>query len=116
MSADSYHKRKVGNRVLQRNSFGSAFFSTTAELGFRFNPSLYLNAFFDAGNVWRRATDFNPTRLFRGAGLGVSTITPLGPLGLDYAYGFDRTTRDPVTGIVRPAPKWQFHFRLGQLF
>ena len=24
--------------------------------------------------------------------------------------------KDPVTGIVRSAPKWQFHFRLGQMF
>lgn len=99
-----------------RNSFGNAFFTTTAELGLRVNQMIYLNAFVDAGNVWRRATDFDPTRLYRGAGLGVSVVTPLGPLGLDYAYGFDRTVRDPLTGVVRPAPKWQFHFRLGQLF
>jgi outer membrane protein insertion porin family len=99
-----------------RSSFGNAFFTTTAELGLRLNSSVYVNTFFDAGNVWRKATDFNPTRLFRGAGFGASVVTPLGPLGLDYAYGFDRTVRDPVTGIVRPAPKWQFHFRLGQLF
>jgi len=98
------------------NSFGNAFFTTTAELGLRVNSSVYVNAFFDAGNVWHRASDFNPTRLFRGAGIGVSTITPLGPLGLDYAYGFDRTRRDPTTGVVRPAPKWEFHFRLGQMF
>jgi outer membrane protein insertion porin family len=77
---------------------------------------VYVNTFLDAGNVWRRATDFDPTRLYRGAGLGVSLVTPLGPLGLDYAYGLDRTVRDPATGVVRPAPKWQFHFRLGQLF
>jgi outer membrane protein insertion porin family len=100
----------------QRNSFGSSFFTATAELGLRVSSSLYVNTFLDAGNVWRRPRDFNPTRLFRGAGFGVSTVTPLGPLGLDYAYGFDRTERDPVTGIVRPAPRWQFHFRLGQLF
>jgi len=99
-----------------RNSFGNAFFTATAEVGLRLNSSIYVNSFIDAGNVWRRATDFNPTRLYRGAGIGASVVTPLGPLGLDYAYGFDRTVRDPVTGIVRPAPKWQFHFRLGQMF
>ncbi|HEY0970201.1 MAG TPA: outer membrane protein assembly factor BamA [Gemmatimonadales bacterium] len=104
----------TGNASL--NSFGSTFFTATAELGLRVNSSLYINTFVDAGNVWRRPQDFNPTRLFRGAGFGVSTVTPLGPLGLDYAYGFDRTERDPATGIVRPAPRWQFHFRLGQLF
>jgi outer membrane protein insertion porin family len=99
-----------------RGSFGNAFFTTTAELGFRFSSMVYLNTFFDAGNVWRRASDFNATRLYRGVGVGASVVTPLGPLGLDYAYGLDRTVRDPLTGIVRPRPKWQFHFRLGQLF
>jgi outer membrane protein insertion porin family len=95
----------------QRQSFGKAYFTTTAEAGMRVNQSLYLNLFYDAGNVYSRARQFDPTRLFRGAGIGVSTITPLGPLGLDYAYGFDALDADG-----RKAPKWKLHFRLGQLF
>jgi outer membrane protein insertion porin family len=94
-----------------RASFGDAFFSTTAELGLRLNSQVYLNLFFDAGNIWADPREFDPTRLFRGAGLGVSLITPLGPLGLDWAYGFDRTD---VFG--RPDPKWELHFRLGNLY
>ena len=94
-----------------RTSFGKAYFTATAELGFRVNQSLYANLFYDAGNVYATARQFDPTRLFRGAGIGVSTVTPLGPLGLDYGYGFDRLDRQG-----RPAPKWQLHFRLGQLF
>jgi len=74
-------------------------------------PDGKANLFYDAGNVYATARQFDPTRLFRGAGIGVSTITPLGPLGLDYGYGFDRLDRQG-----RPAPKWQLHFRLGQLF
>jgi outer membrane protein insertion porin family len=46
----------------------------------------------------------------------VSVVTPLGPLGLDWAYGFDRTSVNPLTGQLRPDPKWQLHFRLGQMF
>jgi outer membrane protein insertion porin family len=95
----------------QRSSFGKAFFTTTAELGLRLNSSLYVNAFMDAGNLWQNAREVDPTRLFRGAGLGASTITPLGPLGIDYAYGFDR-----LNAAGSKAPKWQLHFRLGQLF
>src|SRR5512138_3714436 len=94
-----------------RSSFGKAFFTATAELGFRVNQSLYANLFYDVGNVYANARQFDPTRLFRGAGIGVSTITPLGPLGLDYGYGFDRLDK-----FGRPDPKWQLHFRLGQLF
>ena len=94
-----------------RESFGKAFFTTTAEAGVRFNQSLYASMFYDMGNLYQRARDFSPTRLFRGAGVGVSTVTPLGPLGLDYAYGFDRLDKNG-----RPNPGWQLHFRLGQLF
>ncbi len=101
----------TGTYNAQRESFGSAFFASTAELGLRFNQSVYISMFYDAGNLWARPRDFDPTRLFRGAGLGVSTITPLGPLGIDYAYGFDR--RD---ALGRPDPRWQLHFRLGQIF
>jgi len=93
------------------NSFGSAFFTTSAELGLRVSPQLYLSSFFDAGNLWARARDFNPTRLFRGAGIGAALITPLGPLGLDLGYGFDR-----VDLLGRKDPKWQVHFKFGQFF
>lgn len=101
----------TGTYNARRESFGSAFFASTAEIGLRFNQSVYINAFYDAGNLWARPRDFDPTRLFRGSGVGVSTVTPLGPLGIDYAYGFDR--RD-VNGLL--APRWQLHFRLGQVF
>jgi outer membrane protein insertion porin family len=90
------------------NNPGAAFFSSTAEMGIRFNGMFYVNGFFDAGNVYRRVQQFNPTRLFRGTGIGLSTVTPLGPLGLDWAYGMDR-----IDSFGRPAPAWQLHFRLG---
>jgi outer membrane protein insertion porin family len=101
----------AGTFNAQRESFGSAFFTSTAEIGLRFNQSLYISAFYDAGNLWDRPRDFDPTRLFRGAGFGASTVSPLGPLGLDIAYGFDR-----LDALGRPDPRWQLHFRLGQFF
>jgi outer membrane protein insertion porin family len=95
----------------QRGSFGKAFFSTTAEMGLKMNQSLYVNTFAEAGNVWARAREFDPTRLFRSLGVGASVITPFGPLGLDYAYGLDR-----LSPIGRRDPKWMLHFRFGQIF
>ncbi|HEU4563232.1 MAG TPA: outer membrane protein assembly factor BamA [Gemmatimonadaceae bacterium] len=94
-----------------RSSFGNAFLATTAEVGLRVNSMFYTNLFFDAGNLYNRAREIDPTRLFRGAGIGVAIVTPLGPLGLDWAYGFDR-----VDAFGRPDPKWQLHFRLGNIF
>jgi outer membrane protein insertion porin family len=95
----------------QRESFGNAFFAATAEIGLRLNQQLSFNAFYDVGNIWARPRDFDPTRLFRGSGVGASIVTPLGPLGIDLGYGFDRTD---ATG--RKAPRWQAHFKFGQIF
>jgi outer membrane protein insertion porin family len=95
----------------QRSSFGRSFLTTTAEFGVRVSQQLYLNAFYDAGNVWDHPREIDPTRLFRGAGVGAALITPLGPLGLDWAYGFDRLNEQG-----RRDPQWKLHFKLGQLF
>ncbi len=93
------------------SSFGNAFFVGTGEIGLRINQSLYLNTFFEGGNVWNKPREFDPTRLFRSAGFGVSTLSPLGPLGVDLGYGFDK-----VDTQGRPAPGWKLHFKLGQFF
>jgi outer membrane protein insertion porin family len=81
---------------------GSAFFSVTAEYALRLSDQISIQTFYDAGNVWRDPWDIDPTKLFRGAGFGVQLVTPFGPIGLDYAYGFDK-----------PNPGWQLHFRMG---
>ncbi|MGH7529321.1 MAG: outer membrane protein assembly factor BamA [Gemmatimonadales bacterium] len=102
---------RAESRGASATAFGKAFFSMTGELGARVSQMLYISAFFDAGNVWARPSQYNPTRLFRGAGIGVAIISPLGPLGLDYAYGFDR-----VDEFGRPDPGWKLHFKLGNFF
>ena len=76
-----------------RSSFGNAFFTSTAELGLRFNRIALHRSVLRRGQRYGEAREFDPTRLFRGAGIGVAIVTPLGPLGLDWAYGFDRVDR-----------------------
>ena len=100
-----------GSRASGVNAFGASYAAFTGEIGLRLSQMLYLNTFLDAGNVWATAGQFNPTRLFRGAGVGVSVVSPLGPIGLDYAYGFDR-----VDLAGDPDPGWQLHFKLGNFF
>jgi outer membrane protein insertion porin family len=93
------------------NSFGKAYLLMSGEIGARLSQMFYVAAFFDAGNVWARAGEFDPTRLYRGAGLGLSIISPLGPIGIDWAYGFDRTDE-----FGRAAPAFKLHFKLGNFF
>jgi outer membrane protein insertion porin family len=85
--------------------FGDAYMRLSAEYAVRFTDNISVGAFYDAGNVWRNPSEMNPTRLMRGAGLGLMIVTPFGPLGLDYAYGFDKDQ-----------PGWQLHFKFGQGF
>ena len=93
---------EVSNNIADINRLGSAFFSMTTEIAMRLGTQMSASLFMDAGNVWRTAAEIDPSTLFRGAGIGVQLVTPFGPIGLDYAYGFDKTV-----------PGWQLHFRLG---
>jgi outer membrane protein insertion porin family len=100
-----------GLRANTVDAFGRSYVALSGEIGARISQALYLSTFMDAGNVWASPGQYNPTRLFRGAGVGVSLLSPLGPIGIDYAYGFDR-----VNQAGNPDPGWKFHFKLGNFF
>ena len=82
---------------------GQAYVLLSAEYAIRFNSNISVSAFADAGSLWKDPLAVNPTKLFRGAGVGVQLVTPFGPMGLDYGYGFDKAD-----------PGWQLHFTFGQ--
>jgi outer membrane protein insertion porin family len=100
-----------GSNAASPNSFGKSYAAFTVELGARISQALYVNSFFDAGNVYRNARQYNPLRLYRSFGMGVAVISPLGPLGVDLGYGLDR-----VNLLGQPDPSWKLHFRLGNFF
>jgi len=94
------------NKNLVQQCLGDSFLTLSAEYALRINDMLSLHAFGDAGNVFNDVQEFNPTRLYRGAGVGGTIVTPfLGAIGVDAAYGFDR-----------PNPGWELHFKLGTGF
>ncbi len=92
------------SQVQDIQRLGDAFLIVGAEYAVRLNDNISVSTFYEAGNVWRNIREVDPSRLRRGAGLGVQLVTPFGPIGLDYAYGFDK-----------PVPGWQLHFRMGGL-
>ncbi len=110
ITPDGFDPSASGNQA-SPDAFGKSFAAFTVEAGARVSQSIYLSTFFDAGNVYRSARQWDPTRLFRGAGFGAAVISPLGPIGIDLGYGFDR-----VDGAGRPDPGWQLHFKLGNFF
>ncbi len=72
---------------------------------------IYIIAFAEAGNVWEdlRQADFYDLR--RSVGIGARIlINPIGLIGFDYGYGFDR----PIVDGQRA--QWLFHFQFGKGF
>jgi outer membrane protein insertion porin family len=67
---------------------------------------VFLLGFVEAGNTWNSLGETDLSDLKRSAGFGIRVITPLGPLGFDYAYGFDRGAEG----------KWEPHFVFGSFF
>ena len=100
-----------GSSAASVSSFGKAYAAFTVEAGARVSQSLYFSTFLDAGNVYRSTRQYDPSRLFRGSGVGVAVLSPLGPIGIDLGYGFDKVNRRGD-----PRPGWQLHFKLGNFF
>ncbi|MBV9110690.1 MAG: outer membrane protein assembly factor BamA [Gemmatimonadetes bacterium] len=91
---------------LTSDCLGNGFMTLSAEYAVRLNDMLSVHVFGDAGNVFNNVQEFNPSRMFRSAGVGGTIVTPfLGAIGVDAAYGFDR-----------PIPGWEIHFKLGNGF
>ena len=72
--------------------------------------TIYALGFVEAGNAWTSVSQFNPFSLKRSAGVGLRIQLPMvGLMGIDWAYGFDRTYDNRKGGS-------HFHFILGQEF
>lgn len=72
------------------------------------SATIYALSFVEAGNSFVNIKDYNPFNLRRSAGVGVRIFLPMfGMLGIDWAYGFDRTATGKLGGS-------HFHFVLGQ--
>lgn len=123
-----YPDRQIGPRVPAEGNpqglppqGGRAMMLLNAELRFAvtLNPvPIYAMAFVEAGNVWDNIRTVNPFDLKRAAGLGVRfLINPIGLLGFDYGYGFDRILGldgTPVGDQNGTPPGWRFHFQFGR--
>ena len=70
--------------------------------------------FFDAANAWNSFGDYNPTNLFRSAGVGARLTLPmLGLIEISYGYNFD--TFSPL-GDHDGTRGWGFQLSLGRTF
>lgn len=99
------------NSIGPRTEPGRVYAKTTAELrfGLAMNPiPIYVLGFAEAGNVWGKLGEVNPFDLKRSIGVGLRVmVPPIGLLGFDYGYGFDRDVYGQPGG-------WRFHFQFGR--
>jgi outer membrane protein insertion porin family len=110
-----YDDRTVGPRNIYGNVIGGRVMTRyTAELrlAVTLDPiPLYLLAFAEAGNVFENFEKTDPFDLRRSVGVGARIlINPLGLIGFDFGYGFDRKLTDGKD------PAWMFHFQFGRGF
>ncbi len=70
---------------------GDLLVEVSAEADYAIIGNWLLAIFFDIGNGLDSLGDLS---LAKGAGLGVRWITPVGPIRLDVAYGFDAPSKD----------------------
>lgn len=111
------YEETIGLRGYENGTIGSgayAYDRFSLELRYPFmlgNTTIYGLAFLEAGNAWQSTKKFNPFDMKRSAGIGVRIFLPMvGMMGLDWAYGFDKTL------VTKQKGGSQFHFVLGQEF
>lgn len=100
----------VGGRVLNKY---------TTELRYLAVQNAQLQAapyvFADFVNTWDSFTSYNPSQLYRSAGLGVRLFLPiLGMLEFAYGYAFDEF--EPISRDDDGQSKWRLQFTIGQGF
>ncbi|MCF7800633.1 MAG: outer membrane protein assembly factor BamA [Candidatus Marinimicrobia bacterium] len=95
---------------------GKSLFKVTSELRLKLspNPLLYLLLFAEAGNTWRDWNETNFYDLKRSVGFGGRIIMqPIGLLGIDLGWGFDRESLGLDKASWRSP---EVHFIFGQQF
>ena len=114
-SLRGYDDRSVGPRNASGNVIGGRVMSKyTVELraAIALEPMpIYVLAFAEAGNVYYNLQQANLFNLKKSAGFGARIlINPIGLIGFDLGYGFDRRSVDGKK------PAWLFHFQFGRGF
>ena len=86
---------------------GNAFLMGNVEFRTDIGRGFGLVPFFDMGNVWLKANEFNPIKMKFTTGLGLRYNTPVGPLRVDYGLKLRREEGES---------RGEIHFSVGHAF
>jgi outer membrane protein insertion porin family len=103
-----YEQDTIGPKGVDGTPTGGNTFAM-GNLEFRINvgKGFGVVAFFDAGNVWKKAEDMDITTLKYTTGLGLRYNTPVGPFRVDYGHKLDKE---------RGQHSGEIHFSIGHAF
>ncbi len=108
-SMRAYRIYYLGPRDLAGNPLGGeSVFLSNLEFRFPIYQDFRGVTFFDAGNVFYKVRDTNLGQIKYGAGFGLRYQTPIGPIGLEFAW--------PLNPINPNTDKFQIIFNIGQAF
>lgn len=101
--------QRVGGRILNKYAVEARLVAVQSPQ-FTFAPYLFV----DAANTWDSFSDYDPSRLYRSAGLGAKVFLPiLGMIDLNYGYQIDSFTDFRSGAPTEVGPQWRFQFSLG---
>lgn len=90
ITPDYYENQNIGGTIFSRYTLELRYPVSLAQ-----SSTIYVLAFFEAGNDWLGTSNFDPFNVKRAAGIGARIYLPMfGMLGIDWGYGFD-----PIPGI-----------------
>ena len=85
-----YSNQNIGGTIFARYTLELRYPVSLAQ-----SSTIYVQAFFEAGNSWLGTSTLDPFNVKRAAGIGARIYLPMfGMLGLDWGYGFD-----PIPGL-----------------
>ena len=91
-SIRGYAFENIGSRDAGDNNIGGRYLAVgSLEYEYYFKPEWAAAAFVDAGDAY-----INDPKIKIGAGAGVHWQSPVGPIKLDVAHGFDKKYGDKV--------------------
>ncbi len=106
-SVRGYAQNTLGPKNNEQPTGGNAFIMGNLELRTSLGKNFFIVNFLDAGNLWKRVGDVDPSNLKYTTGIGLRYKTPVGPLRVDYGYKLNRE---------RNESHGEIHFSIGHAF
>jgi outer membrane protein insertion porin family len=103
-----FREESLGPRAADGTPTGGNYMmNLNTELRVPLQYGFNVAVFVDAGSVWIHGVPDGGFDIRKASGLGLRYVTPIGPIGLDYAWKLDRREKESAS---------EWHFTIGAVF